>query len=110
MRPLTLHSSALNDAEYAVYIACLRDLAEDEPNMQASDAFCENMNVGVREARAWLRGRYSSLAPGMIDSVRLFMNVPAAALTTVDCCRSSAFSAQALHPPTSSQAASSLLF
>ncbi|TFY58143.1 hypothetical protein EVJ58_g6595 [Rhodofomes roseus] len=73
MRPLTLHSSALNDAEYAVYIACLRDLAEDEPDMQASDTFYENMKVGVREARAWLRGRYSSLAPGMIDSIlRLF--------------------------------------
>ncbi|KAH9932368.1 uncharacterized protein B0H18DRAFT_987818 [Fomitopsis serialis] len=74
MRPLTLHSSALNDGEYTVYIACMRDLAEDdEPDMQASDTFYEDMKVGVREARAWLRGRYSTLAPGMIDSIlRLF--------------------------------------
>ncbi|KZT66594.1 hypothetical protein DAEQUDRAFT_767823 [Daedalea quercina L-15889] len=74
MRPLTLHSSALNDAEYAVYIACLRDLAEDdEHDTKPGDAFHENMNIGVREARAWLRGRYSTLAPGVIDSIlRLF--------------------------------------
>ena len=73
MRPLTLHPSALNDAEYSVYIACLRDLAEDdESDVKAGDTFYERMHVGVREARAWLRGRYATLAPGMIDSVSLF--------------------------------------
>lgn len=83
MRPLTLHSSALNDAEYAVYIACLRDLVEDdESNMKAGDTFYESMHVGVREARAWLRGRYATLAPGMIDSVSLFTNVLYVVLTT----------------------------
>ncbi|CCM01084.1 uncharacterized protein FIBRA_03132 [Fibroporia radiculosa] len=68
MRPLVLHSSALNDAEYAVYTSSLRDLAEDgEPHTE------QDFKVGVREARAWLRGRYSTLVPGVIDSIlRLF--------------------------------------
>lgn len=73
MRLLTLHSSTLNDV-YATYAACLRDLSEDDDNDQnaavpRADSFYEDFSVGVREARAWLRGRYRSLAPGVLDSV-----------------------------------------
>ncbi|OCH86406.1 hypothetical protein OBBRIDRAFT_797204 [Obba rivulosa] len=75
MRPLTLHVSALNDAEYALYISSIRDIAilDDDPKAPASDAYYEDLNIGVREARAWLRGRYASLNAGIIDSIlRLF--------------------------------------
>ncbi|KZT07848.1 uncharacterized protein LAESUDRAFT_742648 [Laetiporus sulphureus 93-53] len=79
MRPLTLHSSALNDAEYTVYTACLRDLSEEDENdpdhvaAPRADSYNTDFTVGVREARAWLRGRYRSLAPGVLDSIlRLF--------------------------------------
>lgn len=56
-RPLTLHSSALSNEEYGKYVSALRDLA-DVP-ASAEDGL-EKMQVGLREVRAWLRGRYTS--------------------------------------------------
>ncbi|OSX63792.1 hypothetical protein POSPLADRAFT_1055874 [Postia placenta MAD-698-R-SB12] len=75
MRPLILHPSALTNAEYSLYLASLRDLADNDvpalADPQRHDH--EHFAVGVREARAWLRGRYAGLAPGVIDSIlRLF--------------------------------------
>ncbi|GBE89335.1 hypothetical protein SCP_1503430 [Sparassis crispa] len=75
MRPLILHVSALNDSEYPLYIASLRDLAEADPDSLTvhDDAYYEGLKIGVREARAWLRGRYTTIAPPVVDSVlRLF--------------------------------------
>ncbi|KAH7912752.1 hypothetical protein BJ138DRAFT_1147554 [Hygrophoropsis aurantiaca] len=76
MRPLTLHVSALNDAEYQLYTESLIDLTvpcEDvAQNTVHDDAYYEHMIVGVREARAWLRGRYSDLAVSDIDSILKF--------------------------------------
>ncbi|KAM5541860.1 hypothetical protein V8D89_004589 [Ganoderma adspersum] len=66
-RPLTLHVSALNDAEYARYTASIHDILDSEPPDYDKAA------VGVREARAWLRGRYPTLASHTLDSIlRLF--------------------------------------
>jgi hypothetical protein len=67
MRPLVLHVSALNDAEYVLYTAALTDLAL--PNGEGSSIDHGTLSVGVREARAWLRGRYSGVPAGGIDSV-----------------------------------------
>lgn len=91
MRPLALHASALSDAEYDVYTASLRDLTlgdDDADDSSAGgagegsgqgtggqggeDAYFEKMAVGVREARAWLRGRYVHVATPVIDGVRCF--------------------------------------
>jgi hypothetical protein len=74
MRRLNLHASALNDAEYALYTASLDDLAEshttnDDDNRSYDDAYYDRLAVGVREARAWLRGRYSHVSVSDIDSV-----------------------------------------
>ena len=72
MRPLILHTSALNDAEYDLYTSSLKDLAvvDDKPdNGLRDDSYYDSLSVGVREARAWLRGRYSSMDPHLIDSV-----------------------------------------
>ena len=44
-RPLLLHVSALSEAEYARYQSAYDELAIDGPD------------IGVREARGWLRGR-----------------------------------------------------
>lgn len=74
MRPLVLHSSALNDVEYDNYTSSLKDLAvlDDKPtsnDIVYDDSYYDNLSVSVREARAWLRGRYSTLDPHLIDSV-----------------------------------------
>lgn len=78
MRPLTLHVSALSDSEYDLYTTSLNDLASDTTNTNTSvstathgrdDAYYERMSVGVREARAWLRGRYPDLPASDIDAV-----------------------------------------
>ncbi|KAF4615789.1 hypothetical protein D9613_012356 [Agrocybe pediades] len=85
MRRLALHASALSDEEYDLYTSSLRDiaLADDDEVSRSSgkvnggntddDGYLENMNIGVREARAWLRGRYSHISASIIDSIlRLF--------------------------------------
>ncbi|RDX39832.1 hypothetical protein OH76DRAFT_1562308 [Lentinus brumalis] len=69
-RPLTLHVSALNDAEYTTYTNSIHDIVEADA-AHAPDY--DKLAVGVREARAWLRGRYPALAPSTLDSIlRLF--------------------------------------
>ncbi|KIL66452.1 hypothetical protein M378DRAFT_197506 [Amanita muscaria Koide BX008] len=72
MRSLSLHASALSDTEYDVYTSSLTDIA-DEPtsddDVVHDDAHYEQMSVGVREVRAWLRGRYSHIPASTIDSI-----------------------------------------
>lgn len=78
MRQLSLHASALNDAEYELYTSCLRDLAwTDETDGEGSsptsghdDAYFERIRIGVRELRGWMRGRYAHVAPASLDGVR----------------------------------------
>lgn len=97
-RPLFLHTSALSDAEYAVYVDALHDvLDEPEPEPQSdvgvrgrpfgggeggkggggggkgklTDEELEARLVGMREARAWMRGRYRDVGVSEIDKVRL---------------------------------------
>lgn len=73
MRSLTLHASALNDAEYELYTSSLRDLvdSDDTPNdpLSFDDARYEQIRISTREARAWLRGRYNELPVHQIDSI-----------------------------------------
>ena len=67
MRQLSLHVSALNDLEYSAYTEALHDLvADDKP---PSDDY-QGVSVGVREVRAWLRGRYASMPLADVDAVR----------------------------------------
>ena len=88
MRQLSLHASALNDAEYDLYTTNLANLddtgseldaqiASTSQNTQNStthdDAYYEGMKIGVREVRGWMRGRYSSVSPANIDAV-CFLN------------------------------------
>jgi hypothetical protein len=75
MRPLDLHVSALNDDEFTFYTTSLNDLAiksddlsEDEVH---DDEYFHSLSVGVRETRAWLRGRFSNIPASTIDSVRV---------------------------------------
>ena len=69
MRPLALHASALSDAEYDLYTTSLRDIALADDDGNREDAYFEKITVGVREARAWLRGRYSHIPAPVIDGV-----------------------------------------
>ncbi|KAJ7328931.1 hypothetical protein DFH08DRAFT_883547 [Mycena albidolilacea] len=64
MRPLSLHTSALNDAEYTIFtenLASLLDQDSDDPEAQT---------LTIREARAWMRGRYPGIPAATIDRVR----------------------------------------
>lgn len=76
MRQLSLHVSALNDLEHSAYTEALHDLiADDQP---PPDDY-ENVSVGAREVRAWLRGRYASMPLSDVDAVRslfTFRNSP----------------------------------
>ncbi|TFK45279.1 hypothetical protein OE88DRAFT_1669468 [Heliocybe sulcata] len=76
MRPLTLHVSALNDAEYELYTSCLNDLIDihDDPDTVHDDSYYEHISVGVRELRAWLRGRYPELSTADLDSILKFFH------------------------------------
>ncbi|KAG6845160.1 hypothetical protein H0H87_012956 [Tephrocybe sp. NHM501043] len=84
MRPLTLHASALNNEEYDFYTTSLKELNDDRDPGQSSDddAYYEAMQIGVREARAWMRGRYAHLQPSTIDSILRFFT-PGLAATDV---------------------------
>ena len=78
MRRLNLHASALNDAEYSLYTASLDDLAEShttdgDDNRSHDDAYYDRLTVGLREARAWFRGRYSHVPVSDIVSVCLLL-------------------------------------
>lgn len=61
-RPLFLHTSSLSDAEYTVYVEALCDILEEPEagggNTQMTDEELETRLVVLREARAWMRGRY----------------------------------------------------
>lgn len=74
MRPLTLHASALTDPEYSLYTTALLDLAgEDSDSHPHDDSYYAALAVSAREARAWVRGRYTALAPAQVDAaLRLF--------------------------------------
>ncbi|KAJ7485035.1 hypothetical protein B0H11DRAFT_1149042 [Mycena galericulata] len=63
MRPLSLHSSALNDAEYNVFtenLASLLDSDCDDPEAQT---------LTIREVRAWMRGRYPAVPAATVDRI-----------------------------------------
>lgn len=73
-RRLFLHTSSLSDAEYTVYIDALCDILEDGGggggNAQLTDEELEARLVVLREARAWMRGRYGDVSVADIDNVR----------------------------------------
>ncbi|KAL1941775.1 hypothetical protein VTO73DRAFT_6775 [Trametes versicolor] len=72
-RPLTLHVSALNDAEFTTYTSSLHDIIDYDPKQASAAPDYDRLTVGVREARAWLRGRYPTIAPNTMDTIlRLF--------------------------------------
>ena len=75
-RRLFLHLSALSDTEYTVYIDALRDLLEDDdpdrPVPRLPDDELERRTVGLREVRAWMKGRFRDIGTGEIDKVGMF--------------------------------------
>lgn len=79
-RSLFLHCTALSDAEYAVYVDALYDVLELEgtgpghghggEGVMVGDEELEGCLVGMREARAWMRGRYKDVSVADIAKVR----------------------------------------
>ncbi|KAJ7627883.1 hypothetical protein B0H17DRAFT_1218439 [Mycena rosella] len=61
-RRLALHPSALSDAEHALFTTSLADLADTTGDL-------EHTAVSVREARAWLCGRYAAVGSGTVDEI-----------------------------------------
>jgi hypothetical protein len=70
MRSLILHVSALNDDEYTLFTSSFADLVASDQPLHTDDDF-EKLTVPNREARAWLRGRYSDLPVSDLDQVRI---------------------------------------
>lgn len=76
MRSLFLHVSALNDDEYTLFTSSFADLVAPDPPLKSDDDF-EKLAVSIREARAWLRGRYPDLPVSDLDQIlRLFPTSP----------------------------------
>ena len=57
-RSLSLHESALSPHEYTTYTELFNELVEPPDTV-----------LGVREARGYLKGRYSGLETGTVDKV-----------------------------------------
>lgn len=79
MRRLALHASALSDAEYDFFTKSLREIADDDlehpkGTPTSDDASYEDISIGVREARAWFRGRYSRVSLSTIDGVGIILS------------------------------------
>ena len=61
-RRLFLHVSALSDLEYDVYTAALRDVMDlDSTGEVHFDEDIVNQALGLREVRAWMKGRYQDV-------------------------------------------------
>lgn len=75
MRSLSLHVSALNDDEYTLFTSSFADLVASDVPFTTEDDF-EKHTVSVREARAWLRGRYPDLPMTDLDQVRISLSAP----------------------------------
>ncbi|KAJ7177186.1 hypothetical protein C8R46DRAFT_1347034 [Mycena filopes] len=72
-RRLSLHPSALSDAEYTLFTASLGELLDVDATSTNGAIDWERLSVSVREARAWLCGRYAGLGSGVVDEIlRLF--------------------------------------
>ncbi|KAI9462750.1 hypothetical protein F5148DRAFT_1212416 [Russula earlei] len=72
MRSLFIHISALNDDEYTLFTTSFADLVASDVPPTTDDDF-EKHTVSIREARAWLRGRYADLHISDLDDIlRLF--------------------------------------
>lgn len=113
MRRLSLHASALSDDEYDLYTSSIEDLAPCDSNLNDArdDTFYERIAVGVREVRAWLRGRYRDTPVNTIDAVCIrLMAVQYYILFISAVSRSSSFSLRTYRPLTLFRAASSLPF
>jgi hypothetical protein len=75
MRALSLHVSALNDDEYTLFTSSFADLIASDLSFPADDDF-DKQSVSLREARAWLRGRYADLPVTDLDAVRTQFSSP----------------------------------
>ncbi|KAI0694498.1 hypothetical protein BC835DRAFT_1349209 [Cytidiella melzeri] len=75
-RQLTLHASALTNEEYTLYTTSLCDLAGEDEHARRhyhDDSYYAALKISAREARAWIRGRYTDLPPSSLDAaLRLF--------------------------------------
>lgn len=72
-RELFLHSTALSDEEYVVYVEAIHDILDEPENdgdsPSLTDDTLEARLVGMREVRVWMRGRYKDAGAGKIDKV-----------------------------------------
>jgi len=78
MRPLSLHLSALSGDEYGLFTQPLQELAlldnDKAPSIEDNHGYYEQPIIGVRETRAWLRGRYPDVSLSNIDLVSYTIN------------------------------------
>lgn len=68
-RSLALHVSALNDSEYDYFTTSFSDLLDDPDAFPSDDSRYEQATISTRETRAWLRGRYPSVALPELNTI-----------------------------------------
>ncbi|KAH9955826.1 hypothetical protein BC827DRAFT_1234953 [Russula dissimulans] len=83
MRTLFIHVSALNDDEYTLFTSSFADLVASDIPLTTDDDF-EKHTVTIREARAWLRGRYSDLPVADLDQTLLLFSPSLGQDTTIN--------------------------
>lgn len=81
-RPLFLHTTALSDAEYTLYVGALRNMlgirntesggcgGDGAHNADVTDEVLELQLVKMHEIHEWLSGRYRDVSIDNIDKVR----------------------------------------
>lgn len=88
MRPLSLHLLALSGDEYSLFTKSLQELVllndDEAPSIEDNQKYYERPIIGVRETKAWLRGRYPDVSLSNIDLVSYTINP----LPTVRWCES----------------------
>ena len=82
MRPLSLHVSALSDWEYGVFTTSFANLVASDASFTTDSDF-ETYTVTVREAGAWLRGRYPDVSVNDCNKVSVSLSPPGASFLIV---------------------------
>ena len=82
MLPLFLHVSALSDWEHGVFTTSFANLVASDASFTTDSDF-ETYTVTVREAGAWLRGRYPDVSVNDCNKVSISLSPPGASFLIV---------------------------
>ena len=79
MRKAELHISALSEDEYKAYTAHFKEIRFVDPGeiyKEWDDATDDLLNISVRDARLWLRGKFGTLSIEVNEKVYYLLFIP----------------------------------